>query len=1042
MQTVRIGVAICVHDDDWFLPDCIRSFESAGPVHVFVSKLPWHGPEGNWERAAQKASVSGAEVILGEWPTEILHRQGALHWMIDHGFSHAFIPDSDEIIEEGLLQSLCSAASIHLAQRFYVEMDTYWKEPDTIIRPRESLRPLLLFELDEVWPDDQHKFSGRLYGGGKGLVFQADHGILHHLSYVGPDERIKRKISTWSHHDEVVPNWWENVWLGWNQNPLLRNLHPTHPPVYSFAEQVPCPKLLNGVLSHRPTRSELSSDCSWPTVSVIIPLFGNTSDIRRCLESLEANRDLVHEVIVIDNASPDAAASVTSEFSFVTLVRNKTNLGFGQASNQGAAQASGDVLLFLNSDTIVPRSGLMRLIEALERSGSIGAAGPLTNRSGHHQQIDPTYTTRQSIGFFADAFARMSASDREVDMLVGFCLAVRRSVFVEIGEFDPRFGLGLFEDNDLCYRIRRAGYKLVIAARSFVHHEGSRSLLKLPDPASLFKRNLALYQEKWKADVESGFADGLSGIGPADRGGEPSRIRFDVALKPEGLLEVAVEKAKRARISLCMIVRDEERVLGSCLESAHPFFFEMIVVDTGSKDKTKAIANQYGAKVIDYPWTDSFSDARNVSLQNAAGDWILWLDADDTVPLRTGEAIQNAVLTARKGMVGFVLPVQFVDEGPAGGTRVDHLKLFRNLPGLEFELRIHEQIIGSLRKHPGEIGRIDAPILHSGYDTSPEGQARKRIRDQKLLELDLKEHPMHPFVLFNLGMTEHHLGNHSEAISWLDKSLDASQPGESHRRKAYALKALSQRAGGRLPEACQTIVDGLKEVGEDPELRFQYGLILSEMGQYRESLEQYLAMSVPDPNCFHSFDVGVLTFKRDHNIATVYLALGDFKSAAAHWRKALVTAPSFLHSAFGLFDAALDQGDYSTAKEAMEHVHLVSGWSENWAEMLVRFEERWHGAGAVIQRLCDVVEQRPFELAPRLVLARRLLAANQISRARPELEMLASAGVAEAAYCLGVTDVRAGRMAEALTWMERALDLDPTHEATRNQVEALRRALS
>src|SRR5262249_27219816 len=81
-----------------------------------------------------------------------------------------------------------------------------------------------------------------------------------------------------------------------------------------------------------------------------------------------------------------------------------------------------------------------------------------------------------------------------------------------------------------------------------------------------------------------------------------------------------------ARVSLCMIVKHEERHLATCLQSVHDLVDEMILVDTGSTDRTKDIAREFGAKVIDFTWQDSFAAARNASLKHATSDWILWLD--------------------------------------------------------------------------------------------------------------------------------------------------------------------------------------------------------------------------------------------------------------------------------------------------------------------------------------------------------------------------------------------------------------------------------
>src|SRR5690606_13376892 len=157
-----------------------------------------------------------------------------------------------------------------------------------------------------------------------------------------------------------------------------------------------------------------------------------------------------------------------------------------------------------------------------------------------------------------------------------------------------------------------------------------------------------------------------------------------------------------------------------------------IVVDTGSTDRTREIAESHGAKVFDFPWTDSFSEARNVSVKHASGKWVFWLDADDTLPFPSGQAILEAAIQSPENIYGYIVPVQFVEGGSAGATRVDHVKLIRNFDGLEFRFHIHEQVLGAIREAGGEIARIEGSVvLHSGYDTSEEGQARKRVRDEK-----------------------------------------------------------------------------------------------------------------------------------------------------------------------------------------------------------------------------------------------------------------------------------------------------------------------
>ena len=806
----QVAIAFILHDDASYLVPSIQSFREAGEVFAFVSRVPWHDQPGDWEAAARVAQEAGAEVVLGDWHSEVEHRQFALAYLREKGYTHALIPDGDEIIEPALLQHLQQIAAVGLADRVYVHWDTYWKSPEYVIRPREAFTPCLLLDLRVAEP-----VGGRNFTGGRSLLLGTEYGLVHHLSYVGPDSRIRRKLATWGHKNEVLPGWWEQVWQAWDADKLLQSLHPTHPPAYGFAERIIVPDLLLPALScyrellnteqgvpagladklgiedvsskgnaEATTGSEghsvsppsplsiLALPAHWPKVSVIIPLHGGREDLRLCLDSLDGCQDLLHEVILVDNASPDDALGAAEGHPQVQVLRNTENTGFAHACNQGAQAASGDLLLFLNSDTVVPQAGLVRLVETLLRSGSIAASGPYTNRAGHGQQIASTYTSLATLPLFAYDFASRSAEDSDCDMLVGFCLLVRHSAFTEVGGFDERFGLGTFEDNDLCYRLRRAGYRLVRAARSFVHHGGSQTFARMEmDVASLLRHNETLFRRKWYDDIDSGYASHLSGLSL-----EP--IRFSADRHPDLRTRRIAELARRADISLCMIVKDEERVLADCLASACPFFREMLLVDTGSTDRTKEIAREAGAIVYDFPWTDSFAEARNESLRYAQGKWLFWMDADDTLPPASGEALLHAALSAPAHIAGFVVPVQFVDDGPApdgstsgaGGTRVDHVKLLRNVPGLQFEGRIHEQILPSLRPH-GDIARCEAVVMHSGYDTSVAGQAKKRVRDAKLLTLDLAERPDHPFVLFNLGMTDHYGNEHEGAVSWLRQSI-------------------------------------------------------------------------------------------------------------------------------------------------------------------------------------------------------------------------------------------------------------------------------
>ncbi len=1029
-QISRTAVCCCVHDDHEFLTEALRSFEDAGPCYVFVSRLSWNDDEGDWKRAADLARLAGATVVEGEWCSEAAHRAGALAHLSLQGHEFALIPDGDEIIEPRLLAAVILSLESGLCDRVTVEWDTYWKSGEFVIRPRERFCPLIGLRLDTA----KHVLL-REFKGGRHLHLGAEHGIIHHLSYAGSDSRIERKVTTWGHKDEVDPDWLSAVWRKWDEAPLMTDLHPTHPAAYRRAVRIDRPKILGGIDFDRPwlLRTQPEPADAWPKVSAVVPVYGGEEELVACLEGLESCSDLLHEAIVVDNASPDNCADIAECFEVADVIRSDENLGFGAGSNLGALSATGDVVLFLNSDAVLTRAGLIETIESLMAEEMAGAAGPLTNAAGHGQVIEPGFDSLEEMPLFAETLAFAGRKVRESDMAVGFCLAVKQSVLDDVGLFDEAFGLGWFEDNDLCYRIRRSGRKVLVVESAYVHHFGSKTFARIEqNHRERFKKNEQIYFDKWARDLETCFATHLSGT-------STTPITFDERRKPELLLERISSLREKANISLCMIAKNEERVIRECLTSAAPFFNQMIVVDTGSTDRTAAIAEECGAEVHHIEWPDSFAEARNESLKHAKGDWIFWLDCDDTLPWSSGEAIVHAATQAGDEIKAFVVPVQFVEDGPGGGTRVDHVKLIRNLEGISFEGRIHEQVLGSIRRHKGEVVRLDAVVLHSGYDTSEDGQARKRERDEKLLALDLAERPDHPFVHFNIGMTAHYTGDQKRAVRHLRESIELAGPSESHVRKAYALMAMAYRQSSDLTSAKEAISEGLLAVGDDPELQFHLASIYTDQGDWEKGLEHYrLVEQEGSDDHFSSRDIGIFGFKRMHNMGLCLAQLGRKGEAIEAFRKATTLSPQHLPSAFAMFDAAIDAQDYQSALEAADITERAKGRSEGWVEMKIRLLEQVCQGEDLIAALHSL-EQRSCAAALRV--AKELAELGDIENAEARFQAWAGRGSAEAAYCMGVSRIQQGDYVSAKRWMKRALELNPGHADTEQQIKGLARLI-
>ncbi|MEI7575546.1 MAG: glycosyltransferase [Armatimonadota bacterium] len=1021
---MRLCAAICVHTDNQFLAATLRSLSDV-PKFVFVSSVDWQGESHDVSETKHIANTEGATVIEGDWPDETTHRRSAYQHLREAGWDYCLTIDSDEIIEPSLLEKLIAIAESGSADRVHVEWDTYWKTPEYVIRPREPFKPCVLINLSTASHVHIREFTG-----GTQLLLTAEHGIIHHFSYAGGDERIWKKITTWSHRDEIVPDWWNSVWKAFDRNPLLRNLHPTHPGAYQFAEHKQPPVEVAELLGLE--TKESTAIRSAGDIGVVIPTFNGQNQLNDCLKSLVRSEVRPREIIVVDNGSEPPIEVPMG----VQLIRSETNLGFAKASNLGAAECTSKYVLFLNDDTVVASTALGRMTGVISESGDIAAVGPVSNNCGHFQRIDVTYTSLENLDMFAEQLQVLEPQVEETDMLVGFCLLVKREALDQVGPFDESFGIGMFEDNDLSYRIRRNGYRMLICRSAFVYHIGSQTFAAV-DPTHaktqrLLQQNQAQFLAKWGDDVSSGFASHLSGTAPG-------RIVFNQEKNPDKRLEAARRKAKAAKISLCMIVKNEERVLADCLRSATPFFHEVLVLDTGSEDRTKEIALSFGASVSDFSWCNDFSAARTTSMQSSTGDWIMWLDADDTLPLESGEVIQEAVLNATPDVLGFVVPVQFVEQDGVG-TSVDHVKVFRNLPGLVWEGRIHEQILPSLRRTADELGlphhsivRLPARVLHTGYDTSAEGQARKRDRDDTLLKLDLADRPDHPFVLFNLGMTEHFHGNHELAVSWLTRCIQVSPVQESHVRKAYALMIGSLVRLGMTDEAKSALDEALLHFDADPELHFLYGQFLAAQGDDLGAIVQYdKAIGSDASGHFSSFDPSIQGYKALHNKALSLQRLGREQEAADAWKRA------FEHSQKGeILEAIHNCGLRLNSISEVRLANLNAGVVPNRTAMTLAVNTLKAVGLDPCAYLTGLLAMDRSNGDALKMLAVALMEQGQADRAVPYLMQLDKDGQPEGAYFLGILAQDSGNAVVAKQWLERALALNPEHLPTQERLQQL-----
>ena len=247
---------------------------------------------------------------------------------------------------------------------------------------------------------------------------------------------------------------------------------------------------------------------------------------------------------------------------------------------------------------------------------------------------------------------------------------------------------------------------------------------------------------------------------------------------------------KRKTVSLCMIARDEEAFIGKAIKSVLALVDEIIVVDTGSQDNTRIIAEGYGARVVDYAWHDDFAAARNAALAAATSDWILVLDCDEQ--LQSVRPVEFQRLLADPGLVGYRVRMigAHSDERP---TPFPAIRLFRRHQDIGYRYPVHEQIAPDLAARSAEDGLVvgDSPLVVVHDGGGADQRSRKRDRNLRLLRQAVRDYPEEPYFEYRLG---------SETLAQLDgevlpvAGLSASlRHLESAWRKVTALPAEMRR---------------------------------------------------------------------------------------------------------------------------------------------------------------------------------------------------------------------------------------------------------
>lgn len=380
---------------------------------------------------------------------------------------------------------------------------------------------------------------------------------------------------------------------------------------------------------------------------------------------------------------------------------------------------------------------------------------------------------------------------------------------------------------------------------------------------------------------------------------------------------------KRPTISACMIVRDEEANLERCLKSVRSVADEIVVVDTGSRDGTVEIARRYGAKVSHFEWCDDFAAARNAALENATGDWILQIDADEELTPEAASKMRKVVSGAKSRCWGFHVPerVHYMREGIPAFNLAYRLLLFRNHPKLRYCYRIHENILytGEGPK-PEFLFTDDLVVEHHGYMLGEEQLKEKQERNRRLLLQVVKDEPDDPFHQFNLGKHYYGTGKPAEAVEPLQRAVTQCRDATtSYLVDAYAMLAVALSQTGRGDEVPAVIAEA---EGRLPVLTADFlcsaGSAYQASGQLEQALAYFQrAIDAGKVRTASGSDPGTHTWRPRFGIGIINEAMGNLERARSSYEEALTFFPTspLLHCRMAKVTARSNQPE-----QALEHV--------------------------------------------------------------------------------------------------------------------------
>jgi len=468
----------------------------------------------------------------------------------------------------------------------------------------------------------------------------------------------------------------------------------------------------------------------------------------------------------------------------------------------------------------------------------------------------------------------------------------------------------------------------------------------------------------------------------------------------------------RPTLSVAMIVKNEEHCVADAINSISAIADQIVVVDTGSTDRTVAIARSLGAEVYEHTWQDDFSIARNESLSHCRGDWIFVLDADEVVAqhdlsrlralTETGDNVAYRFVTRNYGfnseLTGWVPfdPKDPCARGYPGWHPSIKPRLFRNHPEIRFEGRIHELVSKSLDRVGVPAVLCPVPVHHYGRVQMPDRFKSKQRHYVSLSRRKVLDNPHDAKSHFELGNQLHELGDYQGALDAYRQALEL-EPGSSLLLADMGAMYFKLGDFSAAKEVYQRAVELDPNCAENVK---NLGVTLARLGEYSEAISRLEKAAKLQPDLF---DV-------HRALGTVLEMIGRPQEAFVQYRLSLE-----------------NDGPGTFALERFTKLAIELGELDGASSVLRDLRKRYPQSSAIANSLGEIAYRagRVDEAADLFVEATRLDEHNAVAWNN-----------------LGVVYVSMNRLKDAVDCFKKCLEEDPSNTNAKANLIDLRKILS